>query len=306
MYERFTDRARKAMQLANQQAQFFNHEYVGVEHVLLGILKEGTGVACNILKNLDIDLRRIVKAIDEQLKSGPSMITMGRLPQTPRTKRMIEQAISYSRELNHNYVGTEHMLMGLVTCGGGIADGVLRSLGVTATVVDINVKETLNWKPRSDKEEGTNRVDNPACCGVECNTPPVSWTCTISDGTDISPVNYIMKALRDSIPEGYRYVNFSVMANTDGSIGVMGKYVPLKGINKVENDGEKTSSNAAFVKPVEMSFNKMKDEFNAAVTDGKDINELRKILDLPPLPKTEEPTVEKKKEETWRDRPPLL
>src|SRR5246500_3453862 len=84
MYERFTDRARKVMQLANQEAQRFNHEYIGTEHILLGLVKEGTGVAANVLKNLDIDLRKIRLEVEKIVQAGPDMVTMGKLPQTPR------------------------------------------------------------------------------------------------------------------------------------------------------------------------------------------------------------------------------
>src|SRR5262249_52739625 len=81
MYERFTDRARKVMQLANQEAQRFNHEYIGTEHILLGLVKEGTGVAANVLKNLDIDLRKIRLEVEKIVQAGPDMVTMGKLPQ---------------------------------------------------------------------------------------------------------------------------------------------------------------------------------------------------------------------------------
>src|SRR5437763_446973 len=93
MYERFTDRARKVMQLANQEAQRFNHEYIGTEHVLLGLIKEGSGVAANVLKNLDVDLRKIRNEVEKIVQAGPDMVTMGKLPQTPRAKKVIEYAI---------------------------------------------------------------------------------------------------------------------------------------------------------------------------------------------------------------------
>ena len=114
MYERFTDRARKVMELANQEAQRFNHEYIGTEHILLGLVKEGSGVAANVLKNLDIDLRKIRLEVEKIVQSGPDMVTMGKLPQTPRAKKVIEYSIEEARNLNHNYVGTEHLLLGLL------------------------------------------------------------------------------------------------------------------------------------------------------------------------------------------------
>ena len=118
MYERFTDRARKVMQLANQEAQRFNHEYIGTEHILLGLIKEGSGVAANVLKNLDVDLRKIRLEVEKLVQSGPDMVTMGKLPQTPRAKKVIEYSMEEARNLNHNYVGTEHILLGLAARAG--------------------------------------------------------------------------------------------------------------------------------------------------------------------------------------------
>src|SRR5213593_4037380 len=130
MYERFTDRARKVMQLANQEAQRFNHEYIGTEHILLGLVKEGSGVAANVLKNLDIDLRKIRLEVEKIVQSGPDMVTMGKLPQTPRAKKVIEYSIEEARNLNHNYVGTEHLLLGLLREQEGVAAQVLMNLNL--------------------------------------------------------------------------------------------------------------------------------------------------------------------------------
>ncbi|MCE5267910.1 MAG: ATP-dependent Clp protease ATP-binding subunit [Planctomycetaceae bacterium] len=130
MYERFTDRARKVMQLANQEAQRFNHEYIGTEHILLGLIKEGSGVAANVLKNLDVDLRKIRLEVEKLVQSGPDMVTMGKLPQTPRAKKVIEYSMEEARNLNHNYVGTEHILLGLLREQEGVAAQVLMNLGL--------------------------------------------------------------------------------------------------------------------------------------------------------------------------------
>ncbi|HEY4760402.1 MAG TPA: Clp protease N-terminal domain-containing protein, partial [Thermoguttaceae bacterium] len=130
MYERFTDRARKVMQLANQEAQRFNHEYIGTEHILLGLIKEGSGVAANVLKNLDVDLRKIRLEVEKLVQSGPDMVTMGKLPQTPRAKKVIEYSMEEARNLGHNYVGTEHILLGLLREQEGVAAQVLMNLGL--------------------------------------------------------------------------------------------------------------------------------------------------------------------------------
>ena len=129
-YERFSDRARKVMQLANQEAQRFNHEYVGPEHLLLGLIKEGTGIAANVLKNLDIDLRKVRHEVEKLVRSGPDTVTMGRLPQTPRSKKVLEYAMEEARNLSHNYVGTEHILLGLLREQEGVAAQVLMNLGL--------------------------------------------------------------------------------------------------------------------------------------------------------------------------------
>ncbi len=130
MFERFTDRARKVMALANQEAQRFNHEYIGTEHILLGLVKEGSGVGANVLKNLDVDIKKLRLEIEKLVKSGPDMVTMGKLPQTPRAKKVIEYAIEEARALNHNYVGTEHILLGLLRETEGVAAQVLMNLGL--------------------------------------------------------------------------------------------------------------------------------------------------------------------------------
>src|SRR5262245_5313605 len=89
MYERFTDRARKVMQLASQEAQRFHHEYIGTEHILLGLVKEDCGVAASVLRNLDIDLRKIRLEVEKIVQPGPDLTAMGKLPQTPRAKKVI-------------------------------------------------------------------------------------------------------------------------------------------------------------------------------------------------------------------------
>ncbi len=130
MFERFTDRARKVMALANQEAQRFNHEYIGTEHILLGLVKEGSGVGATVLKNFDVDIKKLRLEVEKLVKSGPDMVTMGKLPQTPKAKKVIEYAIEEARALNHNYVGTEHILLGLLRENEGIAAQVLMGLGL--------------------------------------------------------------------------------------------------------------------------------------------------------------------------------
>jgi thiamine-phosphate pyrophosphorylase len=130
MYEQFTDRARKIMQLANQEAQRFNHEYIGTEHILLGLVREGNGVGAHVLKNRDVDLRKIRLEVEKLVQSGPDNITAGKLPQTPRAKKVIEYSMEEARNLNHTYVGTEHILLGLLREQEGVAARMLLDLGL--------------------------------------------------------------------------------------------------------------------------------------------------------------------------------
>ncbi|MCG3130502.1 MAG: Negative regulator of genetic competence ClpC/MecB [Phycisphaerae bacterium] len=162
MFERFTDRARKVMALANQEAQRFNHEYIGTEHILLGLVKEGSGVGANVLKNLDVDLRKVRLEVERMVKSGPEMVTMGKLPQTPRAKKVIEYAIEEARNLNHNYVGTEHLLLGLLREQEGVAAQVLMNLGLKLEDVREEVLNLLGANQESEENEAAPAQSQPS------------------------------------------------------------------------------------------------------------------------------------------------
>lgn len=153
MFERFTERARKVMALANQEAQRFNHEYIGTEHILLGLVKEGTGVGANVLKNLGVELQKVRMEVEKLVKAGPDMVTMGKLPQTPRAKKVIEYSIEEARNLNHNYVGTEHILLGLLREQDGVAAQVLMNLGLKLEDVREEVLNLLGAGAMMDEED---------------------------------------------------------------------------------------------------------------------------------------------------------
>ncbi len=151
MFERFTERARKVMALANQEAQRFNHEYIGTEHILLGLVKEGSGVGANVLKNLGVDLHKVRMEVEKLVKPGPDMVTMGRLPTTPRAKKVTEYAIEEARNINHNYIGTEHILLGLLREQEGVAAQVLRNLGLKLEEVREEVLRLLGAGSEPDE-----------------------------------------------------------------------------------------------------------------------------------------------------------
>jgi ATP-dependent Clp protease ATP-binding subunit ClpC len=153
MFDRFTDRAKKVMSFARQEAQKFNHEYIGTEHILLGLVQEGSGVAANVLKNMSIDLEKIRHEVEKIVKTGPSMVTMGQLPFTPRAKKVLELSMEEASQLSHNYIGTEHLLLGLIKENEGIAAQVLMNLGVKLDDVREEVLEFLGASESSSDDD---------------------------------------------------------------------------------------------------------------------------------------------------------
>src|SRR3954464_15209670 len=152
-FDKFTERARRVLTLAQEEAQRFNHNYIGTEHLLLGLVREGDGVAARVLANLGVELNRVRSAVEFIIGRGDRMIT-GEIGLTPRAKRVIELAVDEARRMGHHYIGTEHLLLGLIREGDGIAVNVLKSLGVSPDKVRSNLaKEVMNASP-SQTEEG--------------------------------------------------------------------------------------------------------------------------------------------------------
>src|SRR5438876_5580348 len=141
-FDKFTERARKVLQLAQEEAQRFNHNYIGTEHILLGLVREQEGVAARVLANLGIGLPKVRSSVEFIIGRG-DRIVMGDIGLTPRAKRVIELAVDEARRLNHNYIGTGHLLLGIVREGEGIAAGVLESLGVSLEKVRARVIQVL-------------------------------------------------------------------------------------------------------------------------------------------------------------------
>ena len=127
----FTDRVRKVLAMAREEAIRLQHDYVGTEHILLGLIREGEGVAAAVLTNLNVDLDQIHERVEESVRKGKATIALGELPYTSRAKKVLEFAMAEARDFNHSYVGTEHLLLGLLREEKGIAAQVLNSLGVT-------------------------------------------------------------------------------------------------------------------------------------------------------------------------------
>ena len=162
MFEQFTERARKVLGLARQEAQKFNHEYIGTEHILLGLILEGSGVAATVLRNMDVDLRKIRLEIEKLVQQGPQVMTApSKLPFTPRAKRVIDLAKEEAATLNHEHVGTEHLLLGLLRENEGIAAQVLMNLGVRLDEVREEVLELLSPDASAGDKGDTGRRGKP-------------------------------------------------------------------------------------------------------------------------------------------------
>jgi len=143
MFDRFTERARKVLVLAREEAKNYNHNYIGTEHILLGLIKEGQGVAAAVLQKLGFSLERIKLEIEKLVETGPSLVQVGEVEFTPKAKKVIELSMDEARKLGHNYVGTEHILLGLIREGEGVAAMVLQNSGLSLEKVKNEIMKLL-------------------------------------------------------------------------------------------------------------------------------------------------------------------
>ena len=143
MFERFTDRARRVVVLAQDEARMLNHNYIGTEHILLGLLHEGEGVAAKALESLGISLDTVRQQVEEIIGQG-QQAPSGHIPFTPRAKKVLELSLRESLQLGHNYIGTEHVLLGLIREGDGVAAQVLVRLGADRNRVRQQVIQLLH------------------------------------------------------------------------------------------------------------------------------------------------------------------
>jgi hypothetical protein len=154
-FGKFTERANRVLTLAQEEATRFNHNYIGTEHLLLGLVREGEGVAAQVLRSLGVELNRVRNAVEFIIGRGDRRI-VGEVGLTPRAKKVVELAVDESRRLGHHCIGTEHLLLGLLREGGGIAAGVLESLGVSLAKARA---ETLKVLKQSQAGGGTAEQD---------------------------------------------------------------------------------------------------------------------------------------------------
>lgn len=168
MFDRFTDRARKVMGFARQEAQRFNQQYISTEHLLLGLVCERTGVAAQTLRNLHVTEDRLREEIARLVSDGPTMVTMGQLPFTPRMKRVMELASEEATKLRHNYIGTEHLLLGLIREPEGYAAIALRAVGLTDAIVRAEIMDLLHTPLDTSGDLGSPQTKSVAQTSSPC------------------------------------------------------------------------------------------------------------------------------------------
>jgi ATP-dependent Clp protease ATP-binding subunit ClpC len=151
MFERFTDRARRVVVLAQEEARMLNHNYIGTEHILLGLIHEGEGVAAKALESLNISLEAVRQQVEEIIGQGQAAPT-GHIPFTPRAKKVLELSLREALQLGHNYIGTEHILLGLIREGEGVAAQVLQKLGADLNRVRQTVIQLLSGYTAGEAE----------------------------------------------------------------------------------------------------------------------------------------------------------
>ncbi len=188
MFERFTDRARRVVVLAQEEARMLNHNHIGTEHLLLGLINEGEGVAAQVLTGMGIGLVTVRQETEQIIGKGEDAPT-SRIPFTARAKKVMELSLREALQLGHNYIGTEHILLGLIREGDGVAAQVLRKLGADLNGVRQAVMQLLagrgptaekGGKEREEEEEGWS---GPRCpkCGAEISVYAVFRSITIPD-----------------------------------------------------------------------------------------------------------------------------
>ena len=159
-FEKFSERARRVLSLAQEEAQRFNHNYIGTEHILLGLVRETEGVAARVLSSLSVDLSKVRSAVEFIIGRGEKP-AQGEIGLTPRAKKVVELAVDEARRMNHTYIGTEHLLIGLLREGEGVAAGVLESLGVTLDKVRTETHRILSHTSGQGQQSGRTNTKTP-------------------------------------------------------------------------------------------------------------------------------------------------
>jgi len=178
-FEKFSERARRVLSLAQEEAQHFNHNYIGTEHILLGLVRETDGVAARVLGSLGVELTKVRSAVEFIIGRGERP-SPGDIGLTPRAKKVIELAVDEARRLSHHYIGTEHLLIGIMREGEGVAAGVLESLGVSLDKVRAETTRILNQSVSQGARAARRPAQHPRWTSWVLTSlrhrEPASWT----------------------------------------------------------------------------------------------------------------------------------
>ena len=242
----FTPRAQQVLALARTEANRFNHNFVGTEHLLLGLIKLGQGVAVNVLQKLGLDLETVRTETERQVGTGPDQKVIGNIPYTPRVKKVLALAAREAKALNHTYVGTEHILLGLLREGDGVAARVLQNLDVKVEQTRREILKELdpNFDPgENTTETSTSKQTIPVSSPTE--TPKTASTRPPVEGIDLTKRYDVYCSERPDVMVVYRNVLFKGMKKlvredrddlgyfyeleqADGSILFVAKYSVVK------------------------------------------------------------------------------
>src|SRR5213083_2193297 len=176
-FDKFTERARRVLTLAQEEALRFNHNYIGTEHLLLGLVREGEGVAAKVLANLGVELNKVRSAVEFIIGRGDRMV-VGEIGLTPRAKKVIELAVDEARRMGHHYIGTEHLLLGLVRQTEGVAIDILKRLGISPEEVRKQTRRVLQESPVQSNQPSPEERPRPRPSRPEGKTPLVDQLAT--------------------------------------------------------------------------------------------------------------------------------
>jgi ATP-dependent Clp protease ATP-binding subunit ClpA len=211
-FDKFTERAKKVLTLAQSEAKRFNHNYIGTEHLLLGLVAEGEGIAAKVLTNLNVGLNQVRGAVEYVIGRGDRMV-IGDISLTPRAKKVIELAVEEARQLNHNYIGTEHLLLGLIREGEGIAAGVLISLGVDMERAREQIIQVISQAPPGGDRGG---AADPGTLAPFAGSKDSVITCRIASD-DLEAIDALIEAgIRSTRSDAAAWlIHAGIQANLD-------------------------------------------------------------------------------------------
>lgn len=237
-FSNFTPRAQQVLANARKEADRFNHNFVATEHLLLGLIRLGQGVAVNVLRKMGVELDAVRDEVEKQVGTGPDQKIIGNIPYTPRVRKVLALAAKEAKALNHTYVGTEHILLGLLREGDGVAARVLRNLDVDLSQTRLEVLKELdpNFAPEGTKTPAESGPVNNPTTKVRKTPPPVDVTkrydvyCVELNRQAVVYRNVLFKGVQSLFPDEMHRerADFFALEQDDGQIVSVAAYSVVK------------------------------------------------------------------------------